>query len=174
MQTRFKTSLFLSVLVFSFLFMIPAYAPVTNHSCINDTTAQAITYLTINNGTTTTNYTIDENISCNFNCSTTLHGCRWDEYIQMTTFIGIIVAAFLILVFAVWIGRRFLMVDFAIYAIMMMFFALMGGVLDVFIARYQTIFLVMTFVPVGFFFFSLWVNLRIRKEAKGEKRATGR
>jgi len=117
---------------------------------------------------------LSENETCNYNCSSTLNDCRWDEYTQMTFFLGIIVAAFIICFFGLWIGRRITMMDFPIYAMMMMFFAFMGGVFDVFIARYQTILLVMTFVPVGFFFYSLWINLRMRKERRGDKRSTGR
>jgi len=166
---RFFKTLFPLVLVFSFsLFVNIGLATNTITACLDAQTAQH--NVTIYNASDMSELiTLTENETCNFNCSSTLNDCRWDEYTQMTTFIGIIVVSFVILVFAVWLGRRILMIDFAIYAIMMMFFALMGGVLDVFIARYQTILLVMTFVPIGFFFYSLWLNIGLKKKRKGDK-----
>ncbi len=138
--------------------------------CVNTTHEQYTTTIVVSGNSIPVAY----NESCITNCSTTLNRCRMDDYTQMSVFVGIIIVSFMIMFFGYFIGRRFLMLDFPLYAVMMMFFALMGGYFDVFLAKYNTIFLAFVFIPAGFFFASLWSNMKIRKEKKGEPRATGR
>ena len=175
---------YLGFFLFFILFSSTAFAEVnifdtqpSRTLCLSNTTSQHMWNYTNETNPTVWQYTL-KNISCANNCSTTLSDCRADEFNQLTAVMIILIATFAICVFGMWIGRITPMLDFPIYAVMMVFLAFMGGVLDIFIARYQTMMLAFFLIPLGFFFLSLYLGINtgsLRKSMRREdKRATGR
>ena len=164
-----------AVFIAAFLAVICTSVMASNTAtmCLDNSTAQKNVSL-YNASDMTTFVSLTQNITCSQNCSTTLNDCRMEEPNQMYYFLAIIVISFGILMFSLWIGRRMPLIDMPIYFIMVLFFAMLGGVFDVFNSYYNTIFIAFTLIPIGFFLYSLYDNIRTGKRNKEDKRATGR
>ena len=143
-------------------------------TCLDNQTAMwSWTYTNVSN--TTQWYVISKSFTCNNNCSSILADCRATESQQFLEIIFLTVGVFAIcFIFAAYIGRKALMIDFPIYAILMLFLALYGGSYDIYNPEFRTIILSLFFIPLACFFYSLWRQIGMRKEGKEEKRATGR
>jgi len=160
---KFQIIILISILLLSNI----GFADVT--VCLDNQTSQH-NVSRVNNTDNSVLIDLSWNKTCNQNCSSTLNDCRWDEPYQMVYFLSIIIITFVLLVFGLWMAYNKPMFDFPIYAILSLMFILLGGMFDIFLWRYRTIFIVMVFVPLVFFLYSLRINIRGRRR---EKRGTG-
>ena len=164
MQALIAASLFL---------LITPVAMADSSSCADSSTATMfLTRMNYTDSTSIVNLTWNQ--TCNQNCSTTLNYCRPDEPYQLLYFVLLFGAGLAFCILGLWIGDKMVMLDLPIYMVVATFFAFMGGAFDVFNSHYNTAFLGFAFVPLAFFLYSLWKNIRISKEERRLERGSGR